>query len=98
MDAGGTATTERPPYRGSEWKHESPDFSRGENQVANLLRMRVARLLVKIRLGGVFSARQVVRMLVDLLGITYRLRVIRWYQRNLHNGSAPPGVLVDLYC
>jgi len=32
MDAGGTATTECPPYRGSEWKHESPDFSRGENQ------------------------------------------------------------------
>jgi SAM-dependent methyltransferase len=32
MDAGGTATTECPPNRGSEWKHESPDFSRGENQ------------------------------------------------------------------
>ena len=33
IDAGGTATTECPPNRGSEWKHESPDFSRGENQV-----------------------------------------------------------------
>jgi hypothetical protein len=34
MDAGGTATTECPPKRrGSEWKHESPDFSRGENQL-----------------------------------------------------------------
>ena len=32
MDAGGTATTECPPNRGSEWKHESPDFSRGESQ------------------------------------------------------------------
>ena len=31
--AGGTATTECPPYRGAEWKHESPDFSRGENQL-----------------------------------------------------------------
>jgi len=33
MDAGGTATTECPPNRGSEWKHESPDFSRGESQI-----------------------------------------------------------------
>jgi predicted nucleic acid-binding protein len=34
MDAGGTATTECPPKRrGSEWKHESPDLSRGENQL-----------------------------------------------------------------
>jgi len=33
MDAGGTATTGCPPKpRGSLWKHESPDFSRGENQ------------------------------------------------------------------
>ena len=32
MDAGGTATTECPPNKGSEWKHESPDFSRGESQ------------------------------------------------------------------
>jgi len=33
MDAGGTATTECPPKRrGAEWKHESPDLSRGESQ------------------------------------------------------------------
>ena len=32
MDAGGTATTECPPNKGSGWKHESPDFSRGESQ------------------------------------------------------------------
>jgi len=33
MDAGGTATTGCPPKRrGSWWKHESPDLSRGENQ------------------------------------------------------------------
>jgi hypothetical protein len=32
MDAGGTATTECPPNRGAEWKHESPEFIRGESQ------------------------------------------------------------------
>jgi len=30
-----------------------------------------------------FSLRDVWRMFVDLLGIAYRLRVIRWYQRAL---------------
>jgi len=52
---------------------------------AKLLRLRIVELPVKIRLSSLFSARQVLRMLVDLLGITYRLRVIHWYQRNLYN-------------
>ena len=56
--------------------------------VAKLLKLRVVELAVKIRLGSLFSARQVVRMLLDVLGITYRLRVIRWYQKNLHNREA----------
>ena len=56
--------------------------------VAKLLKLRVVELPVKIRLGSLFSARQVVRMLVDLLGITYRLRVIHWYQKNLYNRKA----------
>ena len=56
--------------------------------VARLLKLRIVELPVKIHLGSLFSARQVVKMLVDLLGITYRLRVIRWYQRNLHNPKA----------
>jgi hypothetical protein len=56
--------------------------------VAKLLKLRIVELPVRIRLGGLFSARQVVRMLVDLLGITYRLRVIHWYQKNLYNARA----------
>jgi len=51
--------------------------------VAKLLNMKVAELPIKIQLSSLFSIRQVFRMLVDLLGITYRLRVIRWYQSNL---------------
>lgn len=53
--------------------------------VASLLKMRIVELPVRIQLASLFSARQVLRMLVDLLGITYRLRVIHWYQSNLHN-------------
>jgi hypothetical protein len=56
--------------------------------VAKLLKLRIVEVPVRIRLGSLFSARQVVRMLVDLLGITYRLRVIRWYQKNLYNARA----------
>lgn len=56
--------------------------------VAKLLKLRVAELPVNIRLASLFSARYVFRMFIDLLGITYRLRVIRWYQNNLHNEQA----------
>ena len=55
---------------------------------AKLLKLRIIELPIKIRLNSLFSARYVLRMLVDLLGITYRLRVIHWYQQNLHNPQA----------
>jgi glycosyltransferase involved in cell wall biosynthesis len=49
--------------------------------VANLYGLRVAEMPVNVRMRGLFSVREVWRMFVDLLGITYRLRVLRWYQR-----------------
>jgi hypothetical protein len=55
---------------------------------AKLLKLRIIELPIKIRLDSLFSARCVFRMLVDLLGITYRLRVIHWYQNNLYNLQA----------
>lgn len=56
--------------------------------VAKLLNLRIIELPIKIRLNSLFSARYVFRMFVDLLGITYRLRVIHWYQKNLYNLQA----------
>jgi len=56
--------------------------------VASLLKMKVAELPVKIHLKALFSARQIFRILIDLMGITYRLRVKRWYQKNLDNPNA----------
>jgi glycosyltransferase involved in cell wall biosynthesis len=50
--------------------------------VANLFGLRVVEMPVNVRLRGLFSAREVWRMFVDLLGISYRLRVRRWYQRS----------------
>ncbi len=50
--------------------------------VASLLNCKIEELPVNIELKATFSARQVFRMLIDLLGIAYRLRIRRWYQRN----------------
>jgi glycosyltransferase involved in cell wall biosynthesis len=49
--------------------------------VANLFGLRVVELPVNLRMRALFSFREVWRMFLDLLGITYRLRVLRWYQR-----------------
>ena len=50
--------------------------------VASLLDLRLRELPVYIHLRARFSARQVFRMLIDLLGISYRLRIKKWYQKN----------------
>jgi len=49
--------------------------------LANLRGLKVVELPVNMRMRSIFSFREVWRMFLDLLGITYRLRVIRWYQR-----------------
>jgi len=51
--------------------------------LANLLGLRVVELPIDIRIRKLFSLQEVWRMFLDLLGITYRLRVVRWYQRVL---------------
>ncbi len=50
--------------------------------VASLFDFKIVELPVNVDLKATFSARQVFRMLIDLLGIAYRLRIRRWYQRN----------------
>jgi len=49
--------------------------------LANLLSLRIVELPINIRLRGLFDLREVWKIFLDLLGITYRLRVLRWYQR-----------------
>jgi glycosyltransferase involved in cell wall biosynthesis len=51
--------------------------------VARLLGLKVVEMPVRVRLREMFSFEEVWRMFVDLLGIAYRLRVKRWYQRVL---------------
>src|SRR3972149_1887738 len=49
--------------------------------VANLYGLKVVEMPVNIQMRASFSLREMWRMFVDLLGIAYRLRVLRWYQR-----------------
>jgi len=51
--------------------------------LANLYGLKVVEMPVNIKMTSLFSVKDVLRMFVDLLGIAYRLRVIRWYQRAL---------------
>lgn len=50
--------------------------------IATLLKLEIVELPVCVDLRGSFNTRQVFRMLIDLLGIAYRLRIKRWYHKN----------------
>jgi len=51
--------------------------------LARVLGLRVVELPVKLKLSSRFSLGEIWHMFVDLLGITYRLRVKKWYQRGV---------------
>ncbi len=50
--------------------------------VATLLGLRIKELPVDIDLKSSFSGKEVARMLLDLFGIGYRLRIKKWYQKS----------------
>lgn len=49
--------------------------------VAKLLNLRIVELPVEVKLDKRFK--HVLQMLIDLLGIMYRFRVVKWYQKNI---------------
>jgi len=49
--------------------------------VANLYGLKVVEMPVSIKLDARFKPKEMWHMLLDLLGIAYRLRIIHWYQR-----------------
>jgi glycosyltransferase involved in cell wall biosynthesis len=56
--------------------------------LAHLLGLKIIEMPINIRLRSLFSFNDVWRMFLDLLGITYRLRVLRQYQRVISSKSA----------
>lgn len=55
--------------------------------VAKLLDLRIVEMPVSVKLDKMFKAKNILYMLVDLLGIFYRYRIIKWYQKNLSNST-----------
>ena len=51
--------------------------------LARLLDYSFVEMPVNIKLSSWFSPIDALRMFIDLLGIAYRLRIIRWYQKKI---------------
>ena len=51
--------------------------------IASILGLRIKELPVNISLKKSFRRKDIVRMAVDVIGIAYRLRISRWYQKTL---------------
>src|SRR5208283_3875410 len=51
--------------------------------VANLYGLKVVEMPVNVKLDATFNPKEMWHMFLDLLGVTYRLRIIHWYQRQL---------------
>ena len=49
--------------------------------VASLYGLRIVEMPTQLRIRNSFHVKEILHMFVDLLGIAYRLRVLRWYQR-----------------
>ena len=49
--------------------------------LANLYGLKIVEMPVKLNIDSPFKPKDAWRMFIDLLGIAYRLRIIRWYQR-----------------
>jgi glycosyltransferase involved in cell wall biosynthesis len=56
--------------------------------VASLLGFKTIELPVSIDLKATVSFGRVSRMMIDILGIAYRLRIRRWYQSNIKSMSS----------
>ncbi len=53
--------------------------------IASLLGFKTTELPVSIDLKATVSVGRASRMMIDLLGIAYRLRIRRWYQNNINS-------------
>jgi glycosyltransferase involved in cell wall biosynthesis len=51
--------------------------------VADILGVRVVELPVKIDLDKSFKKKEIIKMALDIMGVAFRLRVLRWYQKNM---------------
>jgi glycosyltransferase involved in cell wall biosynthesis len=55
--------------------------------IANMLKMDVKEMPIEITLNRRFKVKDIARMFVDVLAISYRLRIVRWYHKQIKNVS-----------
>ncbi|KFM22233.1 dolichyl-phosphate beta-glucosyltransferase protein [Marine Group I thaumarchaeote SCGC AAA799-B03] len=55
--------------------------------VSSLFNCKVGELPIKINLNCGFKKKEMYKMFVDLLAISYRFKIIKWYQRQLKQTS-----------
>ena len=51
--------------------------------VAGIMGLKVDELPVKIDLDKSFKKKEIIKMALDVLGVAFRLRVVKWYQNNM---------------
>ena len=51
--------------------------------VAGIMGLKVDELPVNIDLDKSFKKKEIVKMALDILGVAFRLRVVKWYQNNM---------------
>lgn len=51
--------------------------------IANLMALNVAEMPLELTIDRRFRTREIIRMLIDVLAISYRVRVRKWYQPQL---------------
>lgn len=56
--------------------------------IAYLLKMQIKEMPVEINVERGFKVKDIARMFVDVLGISYRYRIRKWYQRQLQKEAS----------
>jgi dolichol-phosphate mannosyltransferase len=51
--------------------------------IATLLDARITEMPVEIYLEKSFKKKEIIRMAIDVLGVAFRLKVVKWYQKNM---------------
>ena len=55
--------------------------------IASFLKMQIREMPVELNLDRAFNGKDIAKMFLDVLGISYRYRIRKWYQRKLHSQS-----------
>ena len=53
--------------------------------MAHLLGLKILEAPVNIRQKKMFKFKDILKMFLDVLGIAYRLRIAKWYQKRINN-------------